>query len=144
MRLQSYEQATNKPSYEQAICKSWTTREQVLKHIKTIHEYEVKSFINKSQTSNVRGTLKKNPVYLKTLSKREGGRSTTFQKIKKKWFFDKSWEREGVTKHIVKNRSTLFCMIYYSIWPNQGTLSFCLYPWPSESNKENRECKFKA
>ena len=26
-------------------------------------------------------------------------------------------EREGVTKHIVKNRSTLFCMIYYSIWP---------------------------
>ena len=29
---------------------------------------------------------------------------------------------EGVTKHIVKNRSTLFCMIYYSIWPNQGTL----------------------
>ena len=28
-------------------------------------------------------------------------------------------EREGVTKHIVKNRSTLFCMIYYSIWPNQ-------------------------
>ena len=26
-------------------------------------------------------------------------------------------EREGVTQHIVKNRSTLFCMIYYSIWP---------------------------
>ena len=31
-------------------------------------------------------------------------------------------EREGVIKHVVKNRSTLFCMIYYSIWPNQGTL----------------------
>ena len=27
---------------------------------------------------------KKNPVYLKTLSKREGGRSTPFQKIKNK------------------------------------------------------------
>ena len=26
-------------------------------------------------------------------------------------------EREGVTKHIVKNRSTLFSMIQYSIWP---------------------------
>ena len=31
-------------------------------------------------------------------------------------------QKEGVTKHIVKNRITLFCMIYYSIWPNQGTL----------------------
>ena len=28
----------------------------------------------------------------------------------------------GVTKHIVKNRNTLFCVIYYSIWPNQGVL----------------------
>ena len=32
----------------------------------------------------LRGTLQKNPVYLKTLSKREGGRSTQFQKNKKK------------------------------------------------------------
>ena len=31
-------------------------------------------------------------------------------------------EREGVTKHIVKNKSTLFCIIYYSILPNQGSL----------------------
>ena len=31
-------------------------------------------------------------------------------------------KREGVTKHIVKNKGTLFCMIYYSIWHNQGTL----------------------
>ena len=27
-----------------------------------------------------------------------------------------------VTKHIVEDISTLLCMIYYSIWPNQGTL----------------------
>ena len=25
----------------------------------------------------------------------------------------------GGQKHIVKNRRTPFCMIYYSIWPNQ-------------------------
>ena len=31
-------------------------------------------------------------------------------------------EGEGVTTYIFKNRSTLFCMMYYSIWPNQGTL----------------------
>ena len=28
-------------------------------------------------------------------------------------------KQEGVKKHIVKNRSTLFCIIYSSIWPNQ-------------------------
>ena len=39
--------------------------------------------------------------------------------------FWQKFKRERVKKHIVKNRSTLFCMIYYWIWPNQGTL--CLF-----------------
>ena len=34
-----------------------------------------------------------------------------------KIIFGQKLEREGVTQHIVKNRITLFCMIYYSIWP---------------------------
>ena len=33
--------------------------------------------------------------------------------------FSQKLEREGVAKHNVKNRSTIFCIIYYSIWPNQ-------------------------
>ena len=52
-----------------------------------------------------------------------GGREVNpISKNWKKMIFWQKLEREGVTKHIVKNRSTLFCMIYYSIWPNQGTL----------------------
>ena len=38
------------------------------------------------------------------------------------WLNWQKLEREGVINQIVKNRSTLFCMIYYSIWPSQGTL----------------------
>ena len=66
----------------------------------------------------LRGTLQKKTVYLKTLSKREGGRSTQFQKNKKNDFLTKG-EEGGSHKHFVKNISTLFCRIYYSIWSNQ-------------------------
>ena len=52
-----------------------------------------------------------------------GGREVNaISKSWKKMIFWQQLEREGVTKHIVKNRSTLFCMTYYSIWPNQGIL----------------------
>ena len=52
-----------------------------------------------------------------------GGREVNpISKKLKQMIFWQKMEREGVTKYIVKNRSTLFCMIYYSIWPNQGTL----------------------
>ena len=60
-----------------------------------------------------------------------------FKKLKRNNFLTKVGEG-GVTKHIVKNRSTLFCMFYYSIWPNQfpttcGNVHFFLrlpsYPW---------------
>ena len=45
-------------------------------------------------------------------------------------------EREWVSKHIVKNRNNLFCMIYYSIWLNQGTL--CLSVCTPDPQKEIR------
>ena len=52
-----------------------------------------------------------------------GGRDVNpISKNLKEIIFWQKLERERVTKHIVKNRSTLFFMIYYSIWPNQGTL----------------------
>ena len=56
-----------------------------------------------------------------------GGREVN--PISKKWKEMNFWqklEREGVTKHIVKNRCTLFCMIYYSIWPNQLAFPSCV------------------
>ena len=67
----------------------------------------------------LRGTPPKKTVYLKTLSKREGGRSTQFQKNKKKNDFLTKGEEGGSHKHIVKNINSLFCRIYYSIWSNQ-------------------------
>ena len=52
-----------------------------------------------------------------------GGRevNTISKKSNRNDFLTNGGEGE-VTKHIVKNRNTLFCMICYSIWPNQGTL----------------------
>ena len=50
-----------------------------------------------------------------------GGREVN--PISKKWkemIFCQSWRGRGSQKKLSK--STLFCMIYYSIWPNQGTL----------------------
>ena len=75
---------------------------------------------------------KKQTVYLKTLSKYEGGRSTPCQKFEKKWIFDKSWRGRGSHNILSKiealyfvlfitlsiplyPRSTLFCMINYSV-----------------------------
>ena len=70
----------------------------------------------------LRGNVKKKHSIFKDIVQ-IGGRDVN--PISRKWkemIFWQKLEREGVTKHIVKNRSTLFCMIYYSIWPNQGTL----------------------
>ena len=54
----------------------------------TYHDDEKKYFKQevrtKENSKQDRGNLKKKPVYLKTLSKQEGGRSTPFQKIEKK------------------------------------------------------------
>ena len=44
-----------------------------------------------------------------------------FKKLKRNNFLTKVGEG-GVTKHFVKNWSTLFCVICYWIWPNQGNL----------------------
>jgi len=57
---------------------------------------------------SIRGTLKnKQTVYLKTLSKREGGRSTPFQKIEKKWIFDKSWRGRGHKTYCQKYKHSI-------------------------------------
>ena len=84
-------------------------------------------FSDQTETVNVcciRGTLKKNSIF-KDIVQIGGREVNPISKNWKEMIFWQKLEREGVTKHIVKNRSTLFCMIYYSIWPNQGTL--CLY-----------------
>ena len=53
----------------------------------------------------------------------------------------------GGQKQIVKNRSTPFCMIYYSIWPNQfptscGKCPLLFYEGFLYAYKAyNRECK---
>ena len=56
-----------------------------------------------------------------------GGREVNpiSKKMKRNEFLTKVGEG-GVTKHIVKNRCTLFCMIYYSIWPNQLAFPSCV------------------
>ena len=64
---------------------------------------------------------KKNSIF-KNIVQRGGKEVNPILKNWKEMIFSQKLEREGVTKHIVKNRSTLYCMIYYSIWPNQGTL----------------------
>ena len=70
----------------------------------------------------LRGAVKKNKktVYLKTSSKKEGGEVNPMSKIGKEMNFWQKLEREGVTKHIVKNRSTLFCMstAFYLVSPS--------------------------
>ena len=75
---------------------------------------------------NLRGAVKKHSIF-KDIVQIGGGEVNPISKKLKELIFRQKLEREGVTKHIVKYRSTLFCMIYYSIWPNQGTqcLSVC-------------------
>ena len=73
----------------------------------------------------IRGAVKKNNSIFKDIVQIGGREVNPISKKSKEIIFWQKLEREGVTKHIVKNRSTLFCMIYYSIWSNQGT--FCLF-----------------
>ena len=86
---------------------------------------------------------KKNSIF-KNIVQSGGKEVNPILKNWKEMIFSQKLEREGVAKDFIWNRNTLFCMIYCSIWPNQGTLSFCLYPWPSESNRDSRECKFQS
>ena len=88
--------------------------------------------------------------------RREGGQPHV-KKFKWNNFLTKVGEGGG-HKNIVKSRSTLFCMIYNSIWPIQvfegclrlkkihwrDSVSSCLYPWPSESNRDYWDCKFQS
>ena len=67
----------------------------------------------------LRGDVQKKNSIFKDIVQIGGGEVNPISKNWKEMIFWQKLEREGVTKHIVKNRSTLFCMIYYSIWPNQ-------------------------
>ena len=75
-----------------------------------------------TQKSVLGATSKTNKqyIYRHCPNSREGGQPH-FKKFNRKDFLTKVG-RGRDHKHIVKNRSTLFCMIYYSNWPNQGTL----------------------
>ena len=82
----------------------------------------------------VRGAVKKKRSIFKDIVQ-IGGREVNpiSKKIKRNDFLTKVGEGGGA-KHIVKNKNTLFCMIYYSIWSNQGTL--CLFVCTSDPQKE--------
>ena len=60
-------------------------------------------------------------------------------------FFWQKLEWEGVTKTYFKKykQSILFDVLLNLAQPT-GSVSFCLYLWPLESNKDNRECKFQS
>ena len=77
------------------------------------------------------GNLQKKTVYLKTLSKWEGGRSTPLKKIEKKCFFDKSWKGKGL-QNLLSKIETLYFVSYF------------LYPWPSENDRDNSKCRFQS
>ena len=74
----------------------------------------------------LRGDVKKKNRIFKDIVQVGGGKVNPMSKIGKEMNFWQKLEREGVTKHIVKNRCTLFCMIYYSIWPNQLAFPSCV------------------
>ena len=65
---------------------------------------------------SIRGDVKKKNSIFKDIVQIGGGEVNPMSKIWKEMNFWQKLEREGVTKHIVKNRSTLFCMIYYSVY----------------------------
>ena len=54
------------------------------------------------------------------MSKREGGRSTPFQKIKKKWFFDKSWRGRGSQNILSKIEALYFVWFNTQSGPTKG------------------------
>ena len=98
-----------------------------MKHVVQNSQFLTNSFILLGVPSKKRNSIFTDIVQI-------GGREVNpiSKKLKERIFWQKL-EREGVTKHIGKNRSTLFCMIYYSIWPNQGTL--CLSVCTSDPQK---------
>ena len=69
----------------------------------------------------VRGHLQKNSIF-KDIVQIGGREVIPISKNLKEMIIWQKLERDGFTTHIVKNRNILFCMTYYSIWPNQGTL----------------------
>ena len=65
----------------------------------------------------LKGDVKRNSIFKDIAQIGRGEVNPMSKNWKENNFWQKFW-REGVTKHIVKNWSTLFC-ITYSIWVNQ-------------------------
>ena len=83
-----------------------------------LSKWEIKinlTYFDLTKTISLRGDVKKNSIF-KDIVQIGGGEVNPMSKIWKEMNFWQKLEREGVTKHIVKNRSTLFCMIYYSVY----------------------------
>ena len=99
----------------------------------------------KHPLSHVRGAVKKPPSIFKDIVQIGGREVNPISKKSKEMIFWQKLEREVITKHIVTNRkhSILYDLLIYMAQP-RDSVSFCLYPWPSDSNKDNRECKLKA
>ena len=92
-----------------------------------------KAWLNGLEEKRVklRGAVKKKKtVYLKTLSKKEGRRSTPFQKIETEWFLDKIWRRRG-SQNILSNIEALY-FVWFITQSGQprDSVSFC--------NRDNR------
>ena len=90
------------------------------------HRYQFRSLF--VSVEHYKGYSKKKPSIFKDIVQ-IGGREVNpiSKKIERIDFLTKVGEG-GVTKHIVKNISTLFCMIYDLIWPNQGNFFFLSVP----------------
>ena len=65
---------------------------------------------------SIRGDFKKKYSIFKDSAQIGGGEVNPMSKNWKEMNFWQKLGREGVTKHIVKNRITLFFMIYYSVY----------------------------
>ena len=114
---------------------------------RTNNKFIVKSNVHRCLTDLVLdfGVLPKKNSILKDIIQIGGREVNPISKNWKEMIFNKNWRGRGSQNILSKKRSTLFCKIHYSIWPNQGTLclSFCT-PDPQKVHRDNRECKFKC
>ena len=85
-------------------------------------QYPKMKFLIKKNYFLIRGAVQKKNSIFKDIVQIGGREVNPISKNKKEMIFWQKLEREGITKYIVKNRSTQFCIIHYFIWPNQGTL----------------------
>ena len=79
-------------------------------------EFEISvSLVPKLNYFSLGVTSKKNSIFA-DIVQIGGGEVSPMSKNFKEMIFWQKLGREGVTKHIVKSWSTLFCMIYHSVY----------------------------